>query len=90
MAKECNESHIAEQCLCNSGIASGNAVMEEKQNMFKTFYGSSMEFGGKYQPGGIAEEDWSDEEDEDEEGAAGEAEYGREANDGRRRIFKVN
>jgi len=30
VAKECSESHIAEQCLCNSGIASGNAVMEDK------------------------------------------------------------
>jgi len=30
VAKECKETHIAEQCLCNSGIASGHAIMEEK------------------------------------------------------------
>jgi len=34
VAKECGESHIAEQCLCNSGISSGNAFMQDKQKMF--------------------------------------------------------
>ena len=32
VAKECGESNIAEQCLCNSGIASGNAAMEQAKN----------------------------------------------------------
>ena len=30
VAKNCSETNIAEQCLCNSGIASGNSMMEEK------------------------------------------------------------
>ena len=46
VAKECGESHISEQCLCNSGISSGNAVMEDKQKMFQTFYsGAQKGFG---------------------------------------------
>jgi hypothetical protein len=38
VAKETKESSIAEQCLCNAGIASGNAQMETKQQMVSTFY----------------------------------------------------
>lgn len=76
VAKECKETHIAEQCLCNSGIASGHAIMEDKQKMFKTFYKGG--FGGPDSGafsgigGSIHMESWSDEEEEEE---AAEAEY---------------
>jgi tetratricopeptide (TPR) repeat protein len=37
VAKEAQESVIAEQCLCNAGIASGNAQMDSQQkHMYKT------------------------------------------------------
>ncbi len=58
VAKECAETHIAEQCLCNSGIASGNAIMQDKQKMYQTFYTGAG--------GGIHGESWSDEESEEE------------------------
>mgnify|MGYP007118469576 FL=1 len=79
VAKDCNESHIAEQCLCNSGIASGNAVMQEKQNMLvKTFYAGGAP--------SIHAGSWSDEDEDEEE----EAEYGGEASDpGLRRRFNA-
>lgn len=39
VAKECSEKEIAEQCLCNAGIAMGNMAMEDqKQSMSNTFY----------------------------------------------------
>ena len=77
MAKECGESHISEQCLCNAGIATGNQVMEDKSKMFKTFYGSMRSEPGSTHfsvGGGIHAENWSDEDEEDDE----EAEYGGE------------
>ena len=77
VAKECSESNIAEQCLCNSGIASGNAAMERAKNqMMQTFYAGSKATGGLN--GGNYGESWSD-EDEDEEGDEDDrAEYGGE------------
>eukprot|EP00353_Schmidingerella_taraikaensis_P002247 CAMPEP_0185599020 /NCGR_PEP_ID=MMETSP0434-20130131/82401_1 /TAXON_ID=626734 ORGANISM="Favella taraikaensis, Strain Fe Narragansett Bay" /NCGR_SAMPLE_ID=MMETSP0434 /ASSEMBLY_ACC=CAM_ASM_000379 /LENGTH=127 /DNA_ID=CAMNT_0028228235 /DNA_START=2299 /DNA_END=2679 /DNA_ORIENTATION=+ len=72
VAKECSETHIAEQCLCNSGIASGNAVMQDKQKMFSTFYSGALKGGfGGFHVGTWSEEDEEDDEDE-------EAEYDRE------------
>ena len=73
VAKECSETHIAEQCLCNSGIASGNAVMQDKQKMFATFYSGALKggFAGFHVGQWDGEEDSEDEEDE-------EAEYDRE------------
>ena len=72
VAKNCSETNIAEQCLCNSGIASGNSMMEEKQKMFSTFYNRS---GGAAAGGGIHGQAWSDDDEEDEDG---EASYGDE------------
>ena len=63
VAKECKETHIAEQCLCNSGIASGHAIMEEKQKIFQTLYQGGSAGAGL---GGSIEESWSDEEDDSE------------------------
>ena len=48
VAKECNETHIAEQCLCNAGIATGNQVMQDKTKMFKTFYSGMGGVGGGF------------------------------------------
>ena len=90
VAKECAETHIAEQCLCNSGIASGNAVMQDKQKMFQTFYSGALKGGfGGFHVGQWSEDDSEDDEDE-------EAEYDREdagradnSDDERRRRSKV-
>ena len=80
VAKDCKETHIAEQCLCNSGIASGNAMMEDRQKMFKTFYKGG--FGGPESIGAgafsgvgssIHIESWPEESEEEDE-----AEYGGE------------
>ena len=38
VSKDSGETHIAEQCLCNAGIASGNAMMDDKKRLFTTFY----------------------------------------------------
>lgn len=67
VAKECSEPNIAEQCLCNSGIASGNGAMEERQKMLQTFYKSGRneyQGGAGYNGVGIHDESWSDEEGE--------------------------
>ena len=70
VAKDCGEMHISEQCLCNSGIASGNALMQDKQKMLQTFYSGALKGGfaslhtGMWSQG-IGEDD--DEDDEDEE-----------------------
>ena len=67
MAKDCGESHIAEQCLCNSGIAQGQAKIQEKQKMFSTFYQGAKATSSPSQGGnGDEEEDeeWSEEEAE--------------------------
>ena len=77
MAKDSGEPHIAEQCLCNAGIAKGNSIMDQKQKIIKTFYKHGQEeFKEGAMFGGIHNEMWSDEESEEE---AQEAEYGEDA-----------
>ena len=52
VSKECGETHIAEQCLCNAGIASGNSMMDDKKYMFATFYQpSASQTNNQMQPG---------------------------------------
>ena len=70
VAKDCSEKHIAEQCLCNSGIASGNAFMQDKEKMYKTFYSGALK-------GGFGTFNYED-EDEDDEDEDEEAEFERE------------
>lgn len=69
VAKDCSETHIAEQCLCNSGIASGNAFMQDKQKMYQTFYSGALKGGfGTFNTGSWSQVDGEDDdEDEDEE-----------------------
>ena len=63
MAKETKELSIAEQCLCNAGIASGNSMIEKKKEMINTFYKTSgFGFGNNMAGFAQEEEDWSDEE----------------------------
>ena len=47
-ARQCNEVKMAEQCLCNAGIASGNLLIETPTSaqMQQTFYKTGMNFGG--------------------------------------------
>ena len=71
MAKECGERHISEQCLCNSGIASGNAFMQDKEKMYKTFYSGALK-------GGFGTFNYEDDEDEDDEDEDEEAEFERQ------------
>ena len=44
--------------MCNAGIATGNKVMEDKQKMFSTFYAGEAN----------GEANWSDEDEESDEG----------------------
>lgn len=59
--------------------------MEEKQNIFKTFYrgSSGANFGGF-----VHEESWSEEDEDDDDEEEQEAEYGGE-DGGLRRKFKA-
>lgn len=47
-ARSCNEVKMAEQCLCNAGIASGNLLiqMPTSVQMQQTFYKTGLNFGG--------------------------------------------
>ena len=63
MAKDSKESSIAEQCLCNAGIASGNAQMETKQQMVSTFYKTQGFNFFKQQADSEDDEDEASEED---------------------------
>ena len=47
-ARQCNESKMAEQCLCNAGIASGNLLIETPTSvhMQQTFYKTGINFVG--------------------------------------------
>ena len=38
VAKGSGDKKIAEQCLCNAGIALGNGMMEQEQKLTSTFY----------------------------------------------------
>ena len=38
VAKKSGDNYIAEQCLCNAGIALGNGTMEQEQRFNQTFY----------------------------------------------------
>jgi len=64
VAKETKELSIAEQCLCNAGIASGNAMIESKKEMINTFYKTSGYGFGTNMAGGSIDndEEWSEEE----------------------------
>ena len=63
------ENHIAEACLCNSGIASGNLMLNQQKNMIDQFYRTaSAGFGNAFKRDASSSSDnVSKEEDEEEE-----------------------
>lgn len=48
VARVCNEAKMAEQCLCNAGIASGNLLIEQpnQNKLHQTFYKTGLNFTG--------------------------------------------
>ncbi|CDW79135.1 tpr domain containing protein [Stylonychia lemnae] len=61
-AKQLNENNLAEQCLCNAGIASGNMMMNDQKRMMDQFYRTAGANGF----GINADQDDESEEDEEE------------------------
>mmetsp|Transcript_20852 Transcript_20852/g.19903 ORF Transcript_20852/g.19903 Transcript_20852/m.19903 type:complete len:93 (-) Transcript_20852:17-295(-) len=62
-AKQLNENDLAEQCLCNAGIASGNMMMTHQKQILDQFYRTTQTGFGR----GTFSQEESEEEDEEEE-----------------------
>ena len=66
-----NENNIAETCLCNSGIASGNLNLHQQKNIIDQFYRTAIGGAGFHKRDssseGNSEVEAEQEEDEEEE-----------------------
>jgi len=64
-----NENNLAEQCLCNAGIASGNMVMNDQKKMMDQFYRTTGAggFGINLHQNDDSEEDDEEEKEEDDD-----------------------